>query len=52
MIPKKPAPYLMGGGKRFSEKIMLHQISYAVARAGRLGVPIQLSAAITTSVAM
>jgi hypothetical protein len=25
MIPKKPAPHLMRGGHRFSEKIMLHQ---------------------------
>ena len=25
MIPKKPAPHLMRGGNRFSEKIMLHQ---------------------------
>jgi hypothetical protein len=25
MIPKKPAPHLMRGGRRFSEKIMLHQ---------------------------
>jgi hypothetical protein len=23
MIPKKPAPHLMRGGRRFSEKIML-----------------------------
>src|SRR5262249_4673919 len=27
MIPKKPAPHLMRGVKRFSEKIMLHQKS-------------------------
>jgi hypothetical protein len=33
MIPKKPAPDLIGGGNRFSEKIMLNE---------RLGViPIQ-----------
>jgi hypothetical protein len=25
MIPKKPAPHLMRGGNRFSEKIMLKQ---------------------------
>jgi hypothetical protein len=25
MIPKKPAPDLIRGGNRFSEKIMLHQ---------------------------
>ena len=25
MIPKKPAPHLMRGVPRFSEKIMLHQ---------------------------
>jgi hypothetical protein len=25
MIPKKPAPDLIGGGNRFSEKIMLKQ---------------------------
>jgi hypothetical protein len=25
MIPKKPAPDLIGDGNRFSEKIMLHQ---------------------------
>jgi len=25
MIPKKPAPDLIRGGYRFSEKIMLHQ---------------------------
>jgi len=25
MIPKKPAPDVIGGGNRFSEKIMLHQ---------------------------
>jgi hypothetical protein len=25
MIPKKPAPDLIRGGHRFSEKIMLHQ---------------------------
>jgi len=24
MIPKKPAPDVIGGGNRFSEKIMLH----------------------------
>jgi hypothetical protein len=29
MIPKKPAPDLIGGGYRFSEKIMLHQESRA-----------------------
>jgi hypothetical protein len=26
MIPKKPAPHLMRGGHRFSEKIMLEQV--------------------------
>jgi len=25
MIPKKPAPDLIRGGQRFSEKIMLHE---------------------------
>jgi len=25
MVPKKPAPDLIRGGYRFSEKIMLHQ---------------------------
>jgi hypothetical protein len=25
MIPKKPAPHVMRGGNRFSEKIVLHQ---------------------------
>src|ERR1700730_7014401 len=28
MIPKKPAPHLMRGGNRFSEKIMLHEIRF------------------------
>jgi hypothetical protein len=28
MIPKKPAPHLMRGGYRFSDKIMLNQKVY------------------------
>jgi hypothetical protein len=31
MIPKKPAPRLMRGGYRFSEKIMLDQAGRAFA---------------------
>jgi hypothetical protein len=34
MIPKKPAPDLIRGGNRFSEKIMLNQESYRTDKSG------------------
>jgi ribosomal subunit interface protein len=37
MIPKKPAPHLMRGGYRFSEKIMLHE------RATEIFMPLRVS---------